>query len=311
MISATKNSGNENGVAIVTVLLLTVLCLSIVTSLFWEQQVQVRSIENQRLQLQQHWILKGALDWAKLILLEDAKFSTTDDLSEPWNTPLMDTRLDRYVKDSKVQSPAVNAVLSGVISDAQGKFNARRLASNGQVITEEVNIFARLLKQLKISQKLASTIAKELAKQQQQFVRSDKYISGQIGFETLSDFLALKSFNAEILTILENHVILLPKQTKTNVNTASMEVIAAELDIPYTDARNVLAIRDNAIFLDTADFLNRIRQVGVNANVKNITVKTDFFLITGTVKINQSLIRKKCLIQRSPQGVELVWLKDF
>jgi len=41
-------------------------------SLFWQQQVQVRSIENQRMQLQKQWILRGALDWAGLILREDA-----------------------------------------------------------------------------------------------------------------------------------------------------------------------------------------------------------------------------------------------
>jgi len=61
-------SGRQRGVAVITALLLTTLAITIVASLFWQQQVQVRSIENQRLQLQQQWILRGALDWAGLIL---------------------------------------------------------------------------------------------------------------------------------------------------------------------------------------------------------------------------------------------------
>ena len=64
----------QRGVAVITALLLTTLAITIVASLFWHQQVQVRSIENQRLQLQKQWILRGALDWTRLILREDARY---------------------------------------------------------------------------------------------------------------------------------------------------------------------------------------------------------------------------------------------
>ncbi len=47
----------QRGIAVITALLLTTLAITIVASLFWQQQVQVRSIENQRLQLQKQWIL--------------------------------------------------------------------------------------------------------------------------------------------------------------------------------------------------------------------------------------------------------------
>ncbi|MFM8464112.1 MAG: type II secretion system minor pseudopilin GspK, partial [Burkholderiaceae bacterium] len=81
------------GVAVVTALLLTTLAVTIVASLFWQQQLQVRSIENQRLQLQQQWVLRGALDWARLILREDGRNSVIDDLNEPWSTPLAPIQL--------------------------------------------------------------------------------------------------------------------------------------------------------------------------------------------------------------------------
>src|SRR6476660_7911159 len=90
--------GRQRGVAVVTALLLTTLAVTIVASLFWQQQVQVRSIENQRLQLQKQWILRGALDWARLILRENARLSQNDTLDQPWAVPLLDTRLDQYVE---------------------------------------------------------------------------------------------------------------------------------------------------------------------------------------------------------------------
>ena len=67
-----RRPARERGVAVITALLLTTLAISIVASLFWQQQVQVRSMENQRLQLQTKWILRGAMDWATLVLRQDA-----------------------------------------------------------------------------------------------------------------------------------------------------------------------------------------------------------------------------------------------
>ena len=92
----------QRGVAVVTAMLLTTLAITIVASLFWQQQVQVRSIENQRLQLQKQWVLRGALDWARLILREDGKYSAIDDLNEPWAVPLSETRLDQYVESAEI-----------------------------------------------------------------------------------------------------------------------------------------------------------------------------------------------------------------
>ena len=64
MDSSAFRRTRQRGVAVVTALLLTTLAVTIVASLFWQQQVQVRSMENQRLQSQTKWIQRGALDWA-------------------------------------------------------------------------------------------------------------------------------------------------------------------------------------------------------------------------------------------------------
>ena len=80
----------QRGVAVITALLLTTLAITIVASLFWQQQVQVRSMENQRLQLQTKWILRGALDFSIMILRADRSNYTA--LDGVWATPLAETR---------------------------------------------------------------------------------------------------------------------------------------------------------------------------------------------------------------------------
>ncbi len=157
------NLRRQAGVAVVTALLLTTLAITIVASLFWQQQVQVRSIENQRYQLQKKWVLRGALDWAALILREDERISKVDHLGEPWAVNLGDTRLDQYVENGKTDVEDSEATLSGQISDAQAKFNLSNLAKNGVVNLQEQAVFAKLLSNLRMDASLAQQVAAQIA----------------------------------------------------------------------------------------------------------------------------------------------------
>ncbi|MFZ6802037.1 type II secretion system minor pseudopilin GspK [Undibacterium sp. Di24W] len=159
----TRSLRQQSGVAVVTALLLTTLAITIVASLFWQQQVQVRSIENQRYQLQKKWVLRGALDWAALILREDERTSKVDHLGEPWAVNLGDTRLDQYVENGKSDTEDSEASLSGQISDAQAKFNLTNLAKNGIVNLREQAVFAKLLSNLRMDAGLAQHVAAQIA----------------------------------------------------------------------------------------------------------------------------------------------------
>ncbi|MBX9869332.1 MAG: type II secretion system minor pseudopilin GspK [Burkholderiaceae bacterium] len=161
----------QRGVAVVTALLLATLAITIVASLFWQQQVQVRSIENQRFQLQKKWVLRGALDWARLILREDARTSNeVDHLGEPWAVTLGETQLDQYVDNGKSDTEASEASLSGKIADAQAKFNLNNLALNGVIVPHQVEIFQRLLSNLNLDPGLAKTAATTIADTQNKAV---------------------------------------------------------------------------------------------------------------------------------------------
>jgi len=149
----------QRGVAVITALLLTTLAITIVASLFWQQQVQVRSIENQRLQLQKQWILRGALDYARLVLREDARNSNVDYLGEPWSVPLEETRLDQYVDNNRDEEDASDATLSGNMIDAQSRLNLTNLCVGGVISQAQLTAFTRLLNNLGLSQSLAQATA--------------------------------------------------------------------------------------------------------------------------------------------------------
>jgi general secretion pathway protein K len=122
-----------SGVAVVTALLLTTLAVTIVASLFWQQQVQVRSMENQRLQLQTRWIVRGALDLSRLVLYQDfLDSSSVTRLNGVWATPLEETRLDDYIERERAQAKHFNATLAGRMMDAQSRYNLANLVKAGQ-----------------------------------------------------------------------------------------------------------------------------------------------------------------------------------
>ena len=201
----------QRGVAVVTAMLLTTLAITIVASLFWQQQVQVRSIENQRLQLQKQWVLRGALDWARLILREDGKYSAIDDLKEPWAVPLSETRLDRYVESAALRDEATTAVLSGSIQDAQARLNLSALASHGNVDPVEVTAFEKLLGFLRQDPGLARATAQAIA-QSQRHADAGSGSPRMIGFVQVEDLLAVPGFTPAVVSGIRHDVIFLPVQ---------------------------------------------------------------------------------------------------
>lgn len=300
----------QRGVAIVTALLLTTLAITIVASLFWQQQVQVRSIENQRLQLQKQWVLRGALDWARLILREDARFSAIDDLNEPWAVPLSETRLDRFVESASIRGTSGNAVLTGAIQDAQARLNLTGLASRGELNLAEVQVFERLLAALRQDPGLARAAAQQLAATQRP-AGSEPGGPRPIGFMQVEDLLAVPGFTPAVLAVIRSHIVFLPRATPVNANTAPAEVLAARLPLlSLSDATAVVNARRSASFRDLNDFAARLPGRPEPPPPSQLSVATSYFLVNGRVTIGEASLQVQGLVERHGPTTHLVWLRE-
>lgn len=306
--SVARSHASQRGVAVITVLLLTTLAITIVTSLFWQQQVQVRSIENQRMQLQKQWILRGALDWARLILREDGKYSAIDDLSEPWAVPLSETRMDQYV-DAASRDVAPSAMLSGAIHDAQARLNLTRLAASGQVLRTEVAAFERLLSALQQNPSLARVAAEQIAATQRHS-ETGTDAARPISFMQVDDLLAVAGFTPAVIAAIRDDVIFLPRATPLNVNTANAPALVARLpDLSLSDASALIARRRTAAFVDLNDFNTRIP--GVESDPDQLSVATRFFLVNGRVSMREAVMQIQALIERQGAMTRLLWVREI
>ncbi len=309
-----RRPARQRGVAVVTALLLTTLAITIVASLFWQQQVQVRSIENQRLQLQKQWILRGALDWARLILREDAKFSSVDTLEEPWAVPLSETKLDQYVENGKTETDAADASLSGTIVDAQSRYNLTNLSANGTVNQTEVAVFERLLTSAQLNPALARATANAIADSQPKPATAglnNDAAARPMALTQVDDLLAVKGFTPAAIEKIRDFVILLPRITPVNVNTAPAEVLAARIDtLSLTDANALVASRKKTSFRDIADLSQRLPGKPFVVSANDLAVATSFFLVNGKVRMSRAGLEVQALVERNGATTRLVWIRE-
>jgi general secretion pathway protein K len=306
----------QRGVAVIIALLLTTLAITIVASLFWQQQVQVRSIENQRLQLQKQWILRGALDWASLILREDAKYSGVDSLDEPWATPLAETRLDQYVEEDSAKGDIADATLSGNISDAQARYNLTNLCINGNINPVEVAVFRKLLENAKLDPALAQATANTMAAAQVKptadaVIGEEQSVPQHMNLTWVDDLLSVPGFTPNIVYKLRNFVIFLPRVTPVNVNTAPAEVLAARIEaLTLSDATALVEKRNTANFRDIGDFSNRLQGKALGGAFNQLSVTTNYFLVNGKVRMKRAGLEVQALIERSGASTKLIWIRQ-
>jgi general secretion pathway protein K len=319
----------QRGVAGVNAMLLTTLAITIVASLFWQQQVQVRSMENQRLHLQTKWILRGALDWAGLVLRQDGQDNTYTSLNQVWATPLAETRLDQYIERERVQGEVFDATLSGSIIDATSRYNLSNLARQRIVDPDQVGIYKRLLANLKLDPALAQRTAIAVASAQVAQPEpppeqappgpppapAPKPVPGgavPVRLTQLDDLLSIPGYTVDVVDKLREFVIVLPEQTPVNVNTAAPEVLAAVIeDFSLAEANSLVARRKSAAWRDLSYFTTDLH--GKKAVPNSVGVLSSYFLVRSRVRLDRAALNAEALINRGIDArrvTVLVWVRQ-
>ncbi|QGZ40688.1 general secretion pathway protein K [Pseudoduganella flava] len=316
--SVTRKLTRQRGVAVVTALLLTTLAVTIVASLFWQQQVQVRSMENQRLHLQTRWILRGALDWARLILRQDGIDSPNWTRADGvWATPLAETRLDDYVERERVEGETYDATLQGQVVDAQSRYNLKRLAPGGTINAQEVAAFKRLLELLQLDGGLAQSAA-QLVQRAAQATLAQQQQGGSntpMALQRLEDLLAA-GFSQQAIDRLRDYVVVLPDdQALVNVNTASAEVIAAIVDtMSLADAQALVADRKRTTYTKNLPFTSS-PQVQGKTVLAQVDVRSNYFLVLSQVRLDRARLESWALIRRETQQklfvTSIEWIREI
>lgn len=295
-----KMRRQQRGAALLTAMVIVTLVATLAAAMVWQQwrAVQAETIERSRIQAA--WILAGALDWARLILREDARAGGPDHLGEPWAVPLAEARLSSFLavdKDNTDDGP--EAFLSGSIADAQARYNLRNLFQEreAKVIPAELAILKRLCDTAGVASDVADRLAAALA-------AADLGEGNAALMPQSVAQLGWLGFDADTRKRLAPFVVLLPTRTPVNLNTASSEVIAATVGgIERGDAERLVQTRQRTPFRNLAQ-AQALLPNGIALQPNQVSTTTRYFDVRGRLRLGDRVLLEHSLLER--RGVNVL-----
>ncbi len=315
----TQASYSRNrGAALLAAMLTVTLVATLATASLWQQWRAVEIEAADRSRVQSGWILSGAMDWSRLILIEDGRAGGADHLAEPWAIPLQEARLssflaaDRYntVTDSDT---AMEAFLSGQINDAQGRLNVMNLIDEGKVSARAMTTFTKLFELLGLPQQQLADLAENLrlaseAATAEATPASSKSDSSTALLPQRIEQLVWMGLPPRTLTIITPFVTLLPVKTLLNVNTASPEALyAAVPTLAMATAQKLVTERNRSHFRTLGDAIKFAPEISNTANQDALSVTTRFFEVQGRLRIDDTTFQEHSLLQRDGLDVKILW----
>jgi general secretion pathway protein K len=303
-------------------MIIVALVATLAASMVWQQWRAVQVEAAERARTQSAWILSGALDWARLILREDAKNAgaggSVDHLGEPWAVPLAEARLSTFLaadKDNTEDAP--DAFLSGAITDTMARYNLTNLISANRIDPLELAALQRLCETVGVSADVAMRIATAM-RDAMPPMPPDASASAASAppppppadpplMPRTVRQLAWIGIDAESLRALEPYVVILPEKAWVNVNTAPREVLVAAIDkLDLATAERIVQSRQRVPLKSTAD-INALAPGLPAGSLTRIAVGSNFFEVHGRLRLGDIVLEQRSLVQR--RGADVVVLQ--
>lgn len=297
----------QHGAALLSAMITVTLVASFAATALWQQwrNLEVEAAERDR--VQSAWILTGCLDWARLILREDARTGGPDHLSEPWAIPLNEARLSSFLAvDKNTDDAGPEAFLSGQISDLQGRLNIANLVEGDHISDTAMASFGRLFEHLNLPLESLNALAGQLLKASQGTAQTLPTAAALMpqGVEQLP-WLGL---SPGMLAVLRPHITLLPLHTSVNLNTASAEVIYASTPgLEMGDAQKLTAARELRPFRSLADARLPISGSAGQFREDQHGVSSRFFEVRGRLRLEHATVQERSVLQRDGTAVRTLW----
>jgi general secretion pathway protein K len=301
-------------------MIIVALVATLAGAMVWQQWRAVQVEAAERARTQSAWILSGALDWARLILREDARNGTVDHLGEPWAVPLAEARLSTFLaadKDNTDDAP--DAFLSGAITDAVSRYNVTNIVTGNRVDPVELAALQRLCETVGVSADVATRIAnglRDASPPQPVALAASAAASAAAKVEAPADpplmprsvaQLSWLGIDPESLRLLEPYIVLLPEKAWVNVNTAAREVLVAAIPgLDLATAERIIQARQRTPMKSIAD-IQALAPGLPAASFERLAVGSNFFEVRGRLRLGDIVLEQRSLVQR--RGLDVIVLQ--
>lgn len=299
-----------------TAMIIVALIATLSASMLWQQWRAVQVEAAERARTQSAWILSGALDWARLILREDARNGGTDHLGEPWAVPLAEARLSTFLAaDKNNTDDAPDAFLSGSITDAQARFNLANVVNGNSIDKLGMATLQRLCETVGVSADVAARLAAGLRDAAPPAPGASAASATSASATAPADpplmprsarQLAWFGIDPEAVRALEPYIVILPMQTSINANTASREVLVATIEgLDLATAERMVQSRQRVPFKSREEVQRLAPSLLADSFVK-VEVNSSFFEVRGRLRLGDVVLEQRSLVQRRGLAVEVL-----
>lgn len=296
---------SQSGIALITALLVVAVAVIAAAAMLTTHNVAVHRSSNLRFVEQAWWYGAGVENWIGEILREDRQDGEVDHLGENW------AKTVDYL-------PIEGGFVSGQIVDQQGCLNVNNLV--GQSAEAAAGQLQRLLGLLEGTDPYN---APALVQAIQDWIDADfdpripggaedgvytsqnpPYRTANRPLQSVSELLLVSGMNRELYQALSPHLCALPaSDTAINVNTASAVVLASLAPgMTLADGQALFDRREDKHYESVQEFQQMEQMAGRQVDTRTLSVGSQYFLLTGEVRVGNGRVNLYSLIFRAPDG---------
>ncbi|MDT8281537.1 MAG: type II secretion system minor pseudopilin GspK [Gammaproteobacteria bacterium] len=303
-ISTTHQAKKQQGVAIITALLIVTIAATVSIAISTRLQLDIRRTGNLIAQDQALFYIMAAEEWSQRILRQDKKDSSIDSLDESWATELPPLPVD-------------GGTIQGKLTDLQACININSLVDKNAVNATTKTRLSQLFAKLKISgdltQAIADWIDTDMEASTPNGAEDDYYLNLESPYRTantalqsISELRLIKGFEDSVIyNRVKPYLCAYPNTngiTAVNINTASAEVLQSlSTDMTEEIANNILEHRAEEAFKDIKEFTG-FANIESLKKAENISTGSDYFLLRTQAIIGQANMVMYSIIYRDAEG---------
>ncbi|RDL20097.1 type II secretion system minor pseudopilin GspK [Pseudomonas jessenii] len=313
MNSRSPDLAKQQGMAIISALLIAAVVAVIAAGMLTRQSVATRALEADQHRVQGRWVVQGGLEISRQLLWDARQRDPLTRLDQPWAQRLV------------VQG------FEGRLEDEQGKFNLRNLVANERVDEAQTQAFGRLCELIGISAGLSQRISQRVIASYPRLLNpqiannTNNFDSGRATspnasrkpenpklpmLRNLEDLRSVEGVNDAVISKLAPYLTVIPATTWINGNTATAPVLAAYVPgLSLERAQALINERDaGRWFINRGDFVNRLRMPSLELTSVKVGITSDWFRLRGEARREQRRVSLDALLHRSQDRLpQVIW----
>jgi len=304
-ISPIAPAKHQQGVAIITALLIVTIAATVSVTISTRLQLDVRRTSNLIAQDQAQFYLLAAEEWSQRILRQDKKDSKSDSLDESWAIQLPPLPVD-------------GGSIQGTLTDLHACINVNSLVQNGAVDPISKARLSLLFRNLGVKNDLTQAITDWIDSNMETTnpngAEDGYYLNLQTPYRTantplhsISELRLIKGFeDSKTYQLVKPYLcafIINDGEIAINVNTASAEVLQS-LSARMTKqlANDIIERRYEEPFGDLKEFTKFSKLGTIIKDTAKLSTSSDYFLLRTQAVIGQANKVMYSIIYRDDSG---------